>query len=257
MGIWDVFYSAADKMKQHSPDLAPVKNVVDKTHNAVSDDGPQKVKEYWDVFYSAADRMKQHSPDLTSVKDAVGKTYKAVRDDGPQKLKEYWDVLYFAADKMKQHSSDLTPVKNGIGKTCNAVRYDGPQKLKQCWDDPRCQEMVKRFGTDVVVPYFFSVAGIPGAKHLPKIAQVVWKDKPPSSVHDSKKKNEIMQELHKSITEPEHTDRFVPPNYEFYLQTEAVQMPEEVIQQFIKNGFKGHDFFDYLIVPKHRNGKKP
>eukprot|EP00268_Persea_americana_P054708 TRINITY_DN6293_c0_g1_i2.p3 TRINITY_DN6293_c0_g1~~TRINITY_DN6293_c0_g1_i2.p3 ORF type:complete len:103 (-),score=14.93 TRINITY_DN6293_c0_g1_i2:876-1184(-) len=57
MGIWDLLYSATDKLKQNVPDLTPVTNacqnsyrvsgtVASNVYKAITVDGVEKVKDY-------------------------------------------------------------------------------------------------------------------------------------------------------------------------------------------------------------------
>eukprot|EP00268_Persea_americana_P054712 TRINITY_DN6293_c0_g1_i7.p1 TRINITY_DN6293_c0_g1~~TRINITY_DN6293_c0_g1_i7.p1 ORF type:complete len:218 (-),score=52.35 TRINITY_DN6293_c0_g1_i7:511-1164(-) len=192
-----------------------------------------------------------------------------------------WDLLYSATDKLKQNVPDLTPVTNACqnsyrvsgtvaSNVYKAITVDGVEKVKDYLPGPQSQEKIKRIAKEVAVPEMLRFTGIPG---LAKSYRILLREDPlSSSVHDSKKfeqqakelkemqmKNEELWEEFQKIKQDnkilrEHIlgDRIKKEslNDSFHLQFEEIQKPEEVIMDFLANGFKGHDLLCPLVAPK-------
>ncbi|XXG69194.1 hypothetical protein AAC387_Pa06g2122 [Persea americana] len=198
-----------------------------------------------------------------------------------------WDLLYSATDKLKQNSPDLTPVTNACrnsyrasgtvaSNVYKAITVDGVEKVKDYLPGPQSQEKIKRIAKEVAVPELLRFTGIPG------LAESYWilrEDPLSSSVHDSKKFEHQAKELKKMQTRNEELWEEVEKikqdnkilqqhilgdrskkeslNDSFHLQFEEMQKPEEVIMDFVANGFKGRDLLCPLVVPQAGYGRNP
>ncbi|RWR88413.1 hypothetical protein CKAN_01742200 [Cinnamomum micranthum f. kanehirae] len=198
-----------------------------------------------------------------------------------------WDLLYSATDRLKQNAPDLTPVTNVCrnsyrasgtvaSNVYQAITVGGVEKVKDYLPGPQSQEKIKRIANEVAVPEMLRFTGIPG---LVQSYRILREDPLSSSVHDSKKfehqakkleemqtKNEELWEELEKIKQDnkilrEHIlgNRInkVPLNDSFHLQFEEIQKPEEVIMDFLANGFKGRDLLCPLVVPKAACRRNP